>query len=161
MSLVTQMVAARRRARASADESSKRRRVSSDAEDRNHLSADQDVHVASRGADAAAGQAGRQAGRQAAATPITLSVKSFYGRDSASSSAAELRLQRFIGHVRQRLDTAGHTYETFPLQEQAFNFADAHELRELIRCAQPPATRRSALASQVPMATSYTAIHQL
>ena len=126
MSLLTQMVAARRRARAAADESVKRRRTSGDAEDSRQPSAEDDTLVASREADTAARP-------QAAAASSTLSVKSFYGSDPASSSGVELRLQRFLGHVRQRLDTAGHTYETFPLQEQAFNFADAHELSDLIR----------------------------
>ncbi len=147
MSLVTQMAAARRRARAAADESAKRRRVSSDAEDSNRLSSEQDMPADSREADAAAGP-------QAAAAPVSLSVTSFYGRDPASSSAVELRLQRFLGHVQQGLDTAGHTYETFPLQEQAFNFADAHESRDSIRRAQPSATQSTTLAREASISTS-------
>ena len=122
MSLLTQMVAARRRARAAADESVKRRRMSGDAE-ATHTSARQDMPD----------EPGAAAAPQAAATPVALSIKSFYGEEAASTSAVELRLQRFLGHVRQRLDTADHTYETFPLQEQAFNFADTHEAGDLIR----------------------------
>jgi hypothetical protein len=77
--------------------------------------------------------AGGAAVQHSAQVPVSISVRNFYGRDPKRSSVVELRLQRFLGHVRQRLDTLGHTFETFPLQEQAFNFADAHELSDLIR----------------------------
>ena len=59
-------------------------------------------------------------------------AKNFYG--APRLTAVELRVQRFLSHVRQRLRTVGHPFDVFPLQAQAFEFADAHELGDLLRC---------------------------
>lgn len=58
-------------------------------------------------------------------------AKEFYG--APRLTAVELRVQRFLSHVRQRLRTVGHPFEVFPLQAKAFEFADDHELSELLR----------------------------
>lgn len=58
-------------------------------------------------------------------------AKEFYG--APRLTAVELRVQRFLSHVRQRLSTVGHPFEVFPLQAKAFDFADDHELSELLR----------------------------
>ena len=57
--------------------------------------------------------------------------KEFYGMPRLK--AVELRVQRFLSGVKQRLSTAGHPYELFPLQAQAFEYADAHHLGDLLR----------------------------
>lgn len=65
-------------------------------------------------------------------------ARDFYGVPRLT--AVELRVQRFLSHVRLRLNTAGHPYEVFPLQAQAFDFADGHELGDLLRCVPPDST---------------------
>ena len=126
MSIYEQIVSARRRARAAASERARRMRTDDDAELDQHSAAQKEAQAAPRDAEGAAAQ-------HSAQVPVSIGVRNFYGRDPTRSSVVELRLQRFLGHVRQRLDTLGHTFVVFPLQEQAFSFADAHELSDLIR----------------------------
>ena len=127
MSIFEQIVAAKRRARAAVDAGTKRMRPYTDAELDEHSASHQQPQSASEAADNAA------AADQTVQQPMPIGVKNFYGVDATRISVVELRLQRFLGHVRRRLETLNHTYATFPLQEQAFGFADAHELSDLLR----------------------------
>ena len=67
----------------------------------------------------------------AAAALPAFGAREFYG--APRLTAIEMRVQRFLSGVKQRLNTAGHPYELFPLQAHAFDFADAHELGDLLR----------------------------
>ena len=69
--------------------------------------------------------------------PATAALPAFGARDFYGMprlTAVEMGVQRFLSGVKQRLSTAGHPYELFPLQAHAFDFADVHELGDLLRC---------------------------
>lgn len=54
------------------------------------------------------------------------SLAAFYGSKTAARlTAVELRIQRFLGGVRQRLQPQGPPLKTFPLQAPAIQYADS------------------------------------
>ncbi|GAB4817437.1 hypothetical protein N2152v2_004483 [Parachlorella kessleri] len=73
---------------------------------------------------------------KSAARPLGFQARSFYDNNSKRLQHVEERILRFLANVQSRLHTSCATggeqlhWQTFPLQQPAFHYADHHNARE-------------------------------